>query len=268
MPPFGHGHGLGFGGVAGPAAPAWVPTDLAGLTLWLPVDIDATAMAQTSGGGGVVADGDPIGRIEDQSALSIPFLQGTSTQRPLYEADAFATGKPGALFDGTDDSWTDTLNPISPIRTLGLSYKLDATSGAGVYQCLCHLYQSDGHRLIVYVCNAGGYTTLSISNNSATAAGVGVAGICNDTSSHTIVVTYNGGTRTDPASYGVRLDGVAQTVASSGTHAPGTATSAFGRYPGGVFPLNGRLAAAVATTDVLTGTDLSNLESYLNGRRT
>ena len=258
--------GLGLG-TGGRPPPAWAPTDLAGLTLWLPPDPSVATLAQTSGGSGAVADGDPIGRIEERSPLAAVYLQATAGRRPTYDEDALGTGKRGAIFDRVDDSWTDVVDPLDPIRTLGLSYRLDSTSASGEYQCLCHLVQSDGAVLIAYVCNAGGYTTLSISNNGASAAGVGVAGVCNDTSSHTLVITYNGGTRTSPASYGVRIDGVARTVASSGTHAPTAGTSSIGRYPAGVFPASMRLGAAVATTDVLAGADLTNLETYLNGLR-
>lgn len=262
MPAFAHAHAHPV-----PSAPdgGWVPSDTSGNVLWLPATL--TGLWQDSGATTpVAANGEPVGYRSELSPTGLYVVQATAGQRPTWAQNGFATDKPAISFDGADDSLARAAT-CGNIRTLGLSYKLRATSGAGVYQCICHLSQSDGATLIVHICNAGGYKTLSISNNSVAVLGVGVAGICNDLDSHSLVITYNGGTRTDPASWGVRLDGVAQTVAASGAHGLVAGTSSIGRYPAGVFPASLDLGVALAYDSVLAEADIANLEAYLDGVR-
>lgn len=67
------------------------PSDIAGQLLWL----DANAITGLN-------DSDPVGAWEDSSTSNNDATQGTAGKKPLYKTN-IANGKPGLLFDGTDD---------------------------------------------------------------------------------------------------------------------------------------------------------------------
>lgn len=73
------------------AAVAWVPSDLAGLVLWLDADVITS-----------LSDGDPVGTWSDQSGNGNDVTQATTAKKPTYKT-SIINSLPVVRFDGTDD---------------------------------------------------------------------------------------------------------------------------------------------------------------------
>jgi hypothetical protein len=270
MSPLGLGHGLGFGGAA-PGGAAWAPTDVSGCVLWLSADTAQLYQESTGSPPGTTpADttGETVGAIRDRSTSGLHLTQGTAARRPPVDTDGLGSGVPAVAFDGSDDRLERTSTQVtvgSNAITLGIAYKLRATSGAGVYQTLASIYLSIGRCIVVHICNAGGYTTLSVSCNigAGAAAGVGVAGVCNDTAEHTLVLTCDGVSPNNPTSWRIYLDGVSQTVTASGAHTYAPSEITLGAYNGAIFPASMNFGELVLYDSVLSAGDRSSLTSYL-----
>lgn len=90
-----------FGGVV--AAPAFVPTDITGLIMWLDANDTSTLFDATSGGSTVTSNDTAIARWEDKSTSAKHFKQSTSNNRPKLFTSS-QNGKNVIRFDGTNDS--------------------------------------------------------------------------------------------------------------------------------------------------------------------
>jgi hypothetical protein len=75
------------------AAPAFAPTDIAGLQLWLKADSLS------------LNDADPVGTWADQSGNARDCTQATAANKPIYKVN-IQNGLPCVRFDGTDDYLT------------------------------------------------------------------------------------------------------------------------------------------------------------------
>jgi|694.fasta_scaffold17646_2 hypothetical protein len=98
-----------------------VPTDLAGLQLWLDASDASTLYDATSGGSLVAADG-AVARWEDKSGNARHATQGTSGSRPLRKTSVQG-GKDVLRFDGSDDS----LSIASSTATFKFLHSADST---------------------------------------------------------------------------------------------------------------------------------------------
>lgn len=86
----------------GAVGPAFAPTDLPGLVLWLDAQ-DATTLYQDSAKTtAVVTNDDPVGGWADKSATGITAGQATAGKKPLYKASGI-NSLPSLLYDGSDD---------------------------------------------------------------------------------------------------------------------------------------------------------------------
>ncbi len=95
------------------AAPPFVPTDIAGLALWLAADDIASLYKEDTETTPVSADSDPLGSWRDKSGNGRHHRNSTGTERPTYKTGV-QNGLPAILFDGTDDN----LIPIVGLDTL------------------------------------------------------------------------------------------------------------------------------------------------------
>jgi hypothetical protein len=87
------------------AVPAFSPSDISGLVLWLDADaIDG------------LNDGDPVTTWEDQSSEGNDATQATGSAKPTYQTNEL-NGKPIVRFDGTDDA-LDGARPVSSTGTM------------------------------------------------------------------------------------------------------------------------------------------------------
>lgn len=109
---------------------AWHPNDLSSppLVVWDPTissslwrDISATTPA---------GDGDPLGRIDDQSTNANHLLQSTDTKRPMLD---IIDGVPWIVPDGVDDGFTFT--NVKPAMVAAVYYLPSPTNGANTLFC-------------------------------------------------------------------------------------------------------------------------------------
>lgn len=83
------------------SAPAFSPTDIAGLKYWVKADAGTN---QSAGGAAATADGDPVGEWQDQSSNAQHLAQSTAANKPVLKTGANGiNSKPVVRFDGTDD---------------------------------------------------------------------------------------------------------------------------------------------------------------------
>ena len=87
----------------GPQAPAFAPTDISGLQLWLDAADSSTLYNATVGGSLVTTDGSAVARWADKSGNNRHATQTTANARPLLKT-AVKNGRNGLRFDGTNDS--------------------------------------------------------------------------------------------------------------------------------------------------------------------
>lgn len=83
------------------APPAFSPSSIANLSLWLDANDTATLFDATEGGSHVIADG-AVARWDDKAADNYQVTQATANNRPLLRTSGI-NGKPAIEFDGVDD---------------------------------------------------------------------------------------------------------------------------------------------------------------------
>lgn len=103
---------------------AWHPTDLASMpyAIWDPTV--SGSLWQDTGATAPAADGDPLGRIDDQSTNGNHALQATSGKRPLFD---IISGVPWIVCDGIDDGMTFT--NVKPAMVAAVYYINSPTNG-------------------------------------------------------------------------------------------------------------------------------------------
>jgi hypothetical protein len=125
-------------------AGAWtgqfVPTQLAGLQLWLDGSDAGTLYDATSGGSLVAADG-AVARWEDKSGNSRHFTQATSGSRPQRKATS-VNGLDCLLFDGSDDILTRSQEGWAHTAPLNFFVVFRATAFSAAYNALWDFYGS------------------------------------------------------------------------------------------------------------------------------
>lgn len=245
----------GIGVSSAPAA--WSPANVAGLRLWLEDDRLIT------GPGGPPPTN--VSTWGDSSGNAFNFTETlSSTRAPAY------TGSPLApTSDGVNDSMDNSSIITSGALTCAVRFKLNATPGAGTGQEMFDLVMSAGRTyLSVVFLNLGGYQNLTVlAKCGAAALGVGFSPTL-DTSTHYIVITYNNGTNTSPASYTINYDGASQTVVASGlvgrtvTNRGSLFAVVTSGGTGSNFVAMANYKSIVYDT-VLTGGDLTNLTNYV-----
>jgi hypothetical protein len=104
-------------------ARTFLPTDIAGLKLWL----DASRITG-------LADGDPVGTWSDLSGNGNDATQATGSKKPTYKTNIF-NSKPVVRFDGVDDFLSFTTSDL-PAFTVFLVFKATSKAGFGGPLCL------------------------------------------------------------------------------------------------------------------------------------
>lgn len=245
---------------AGAAAPAWSPSSLTP-HLWLSAaDLGSlyTDAARTTP---VTADSDPVGAYSDKSGNARHFT-GSSTTRPVYKATGIGTHK-SVRWDDTDDVLTATAFCPTGAQTLAFVFKMSAAPGAAEFDGLLDL--STGARsTIFYVCNFGGYSPLCwCVDYTGGGAGIGFSW-SPDTSAHTLLVTYDGTGPNVASHYQCWLDGVSQTIATTGAFGL-SSNASLGNSGAGGYPFAGDISEVIVAPGVVAGADLTSLQSYLAG---
>ena len=229
------------------AAPAFVPTDISGLALWLDAS-DETTLFQGAGVSPVTADGQLVRQWNDKSGNARHVSQATAGNRPLYKTGV-QNSKSAALFDGTDDYiFNNSVGPFSQPNTMFFVYKFVAT-GAGAKNVFSSKTTSETQ---FYKKGTGEWSvycgTAEATFNTA------------DTSVHYATLVLNG------ASSSARLNGSAQTLSAN----PGTqGINAYylACYENASFPVtlfaNVYIMEVLHYSGALSAGDITSVESYL-----
>lgn len=106
-----------------------VPTDIAGLTLWLDASDSTTLFQNSDGTTPAIADSDPIGYWGDKSGNGNNVIQSDVSLKPSLKL-TIQNNKNTLRFDGTNDKLTGNLSPQSSDRTMFIVAKRTSTTSA------------------------------------------------------------------------------------------------------------------------------------------
>lgn len=195
-----------------------LPTDVAGLLLWLDFSDILTLFTDAAKTDQVDADGDVIGAAEDKSGNGNDATQTVAGSKPLFRTGIF-NGSSGALsaarFDGVDDALAMAL-ALENAKTIFVAGKINTVPAAAEFDSIITIkFDASTFSEFLFL-NIAGYEEVSFRHDYMGGGnGVGVDVIL-DTNAHVWSHTYNDGDNTLPASYTARIENIAQTIVASG----------------------------------------------------
>lgn len=145
-----------------PLTVPFVPTDLAGLQVWLD-GTDSSTMYDATTGGSLVALNGAVARWEDKSGNARHATQSTANNRPLRKASYLE-------FDGTDDGLLFTYSPTAFVgvifavfQRLSIQYGYRSVTAFGT--------GADGSMLLSQITSGkwGSFTDVEVSANTTSA---------------------------------------------------------------------------------------------------
>lgn len=227
--------------------PAFTPTGIAGLQLWLDASNAATLFQNSNGTTPATADNDPVGYWGDLSGHGWNETQATAAARPTLKL-AIQNGLPAVLFDGVDDFLASTSFSAADPLDVYLACRWLDTSGINFVYGLNS--GTDGVRIYGY---AGGTDAATMSSKT----GGGFFSLTFPTGWNQVTARYNG------ASSSFRANG---TQTATGTTDSGTATGLeVASIGGGTFPANLYVGEMLVYTS-LSAADQAAVEGYLKGK--
>jgi hypothetical protein len=232
-------------------SPAAAPTPIIELLTDTNIFSDAGSTA--------AVNNDAIQEWHDALSNGKEATQTTGGDKPLYKA-SIQNGEPAVLFDGSGDS-------------MDLSALFTSTGEA------CHMFIT-----LAPIFASGFDTIITLEKNIETAingtsgyldcyvgadlqvAGAAASKFTNaglvDTSWKLLEITYDGGTRTDIASYTVVVDGSSQTLSASNNVGASAQTNQLGNGENGSYA--GYIGDVAIYDQILTGSDLTDKRSAIN----
>ena len=245
-----------FGPPAVAAATSIIPSDVAGLKLWL--DATKGLFDATSGGSAVTADGSAVARWEDQSGNGNHLTQATSNNRPVLKT-SIQNGKNVIRFDGSNDRLTggDVLDLGTDGITIFAVVKITGSNGAVISKS--RATGQDGRWFILREANVL-YCNFAATINRQPQ-------ISSDTTTSFRIITFSA----------IRKEAVARinksvsaTFSVDTTNHNTTNVLLVGTYPdssgneASIYPLNGDIAEIlVYIGDRVSDQNISGLEDYL-----
>ncbi len=164
-----------------------------------------------------------VGEWKDQSSGGLLFVQATQAARPAASGGAavftrtssqkLATGGTPSTATGAWEAWLD--------------FQLASAPGAATSYGMFSIGRGASTDADMICTALVGYQPYTWQAKSAAVLSVGIADAL-DTNRHTLAISYNNGTNSDPASYYCRLDGVDKTVVASGAYGGVTNGNAIG----------------------------------------
>lgn len=234
-----------------------MPSPPPGMLLWLEADVgllDASAAA--------CADGVAVATWQDQSGNGNDATQSSSGLRPIYRASV--SGKKSVQWTGTEYLTVASNSGLNPTR-IGIFAVVQMASAANGYVVNKNF---DGNSL-PYSLNVGGNNVPSVQNGIASYNPVGgwqTSGLTTDIRGdglfHLVGGTFDGSTLI------YRLDGSTDDSASPPPNSlPSNAEPVYiGRYQSDAQSMTGYLSELLIYPSAPTGSDLTNLESYLTSK--
>lgn len=241
-----------------PAAPAWVPSDVAGLLLQYDalstptMELYLESTGTPPGTTRISSNGETVGACRNKVSNNDHLVQTTAAARPTYNATGLGGG-PCMIFDGSNDYLRVIDSVTAATFTWLISFKLDSVPASGLFTSPGGINFSAGSSELLLMNGVGGYRNLTV--NLASNNGVGY-NMALDTNPHVVVVTYSGGTSTATTSWQVYVDGVSQTLSASGLVIPSGA-HCIGARTSGSNQMTGRVRALVAWSGVLSAENIA-----------
>jgi hypothetical protein len=241
-------------------APAFAPTDISGLQLWLDASDTSTLYNATAGGSLVTADGSAVARWQDKSGNNRHIIQSTSNARPLLKT-SIKNGKNVLRFDGSNDalaiasSFANTSN--TTFAFIAFKHNSTTQTGSGGGRILNVSFNGTNNR-----CYAGSGSAFI---NSKIGATLGRAGTDNVNTSrgidlNSLLLAFG---RSNNSAGQVFINGT-----SAGSLTPvngGSATTQFLQVGGDANGyLNGDVYEVLMYSAPLTTVQRQAVESYLN----
>jgi hypothetical protein len=243
---------------------AWTPASKTGLKLWF----DAT---QETG----LVNSDPMSTLHDWSGAYSNGV-GTTTTRPLYKT-SIQNGKPGILFDGTDDFFDfSAAVPGNLAANHAYSWIIVAqytTKGGGNQFGVIGTFKTgtvatsgtiNKQFAISYVENqAGTYGNLwNIFNDSSATNGIGDQATWVG-ATHTAIITTDGSSTTSTAAFEHFKDGTTQTLQNGGSSTSALNKSFVGKWESGTLPFKGYLFEMFAYDSKLSAGERTSIAAYI-----
>lgn len=254
---------------AGGATPAWDPTDLAGLALWLDASDISTLSQDTGGSTPVTTSGDPVGRWADKSGNSRHLTQATAGRRPTYQAAGRDTGQPALSLDDIDDGLTRATGHVPPgALTLALVGKITSTPGGAEYDQFFAC--GDGTTWVsVLLSGDASYSGVAFARGTVgTPAGVKATSASIATGKTSTLLIYDGaGTAPSDWSAEHPISTSQSLSASSIFGSPGTGIF-IGDRATSAFPSGYSYSEVILVEGALSGADLTSLRNYLAAKWT
>lgn len=194
----------------------------------------------------------------------------SSTNRPLFQTSSL-NGRPGVLFDGTDDYFTfGTANNAAQGSAGYVFFVIDATAGAGTYyESLFGLKTATTNSgLMLFLTNDAGFSDFTFGfSGSPAVVGMKTTGDFN-TSAAFGLIQYNGGTVTSTGSWSFIRNSASPSTLSTTAGNLGVGTSnVLGNYPGTLpsigFYYKGLMYSFGSGTGTLSAGDISNLRAWV-----
>lgn len=244
----------GLGGVASSWSPAsvsaswWIdaPAAFAGGRLWT-----------TSAKATLAAPSDPVGAWEQEGSLTPGMAQTVTGARgylTTVTSGAYAVGN-----DNVDDRLASAQAFAAGAKSIGLRFQYHTVLGSSELDVPLTLGATPSQfRLAIggptatfpgvqWVCDVAGSST-AFTKFAWTP----------DASEHTLLICYNGGTKTDPASYRAWLDGVEKTLSG------GSSSTASGTTSVGAISLGSAAAGIKVVRAFLAPSDLASVQASVH----
>jgi len=255
------------------AASAFVPTDISGCRLWLDFS-DADYLFTDAGTTKVSTDGDAIYQANDKSGSGNHVAQGTADSRPLYKTGTNGiNSKPIALFGGNDYLFRNEADWLSGDSAGSIFVVFSANTAQGMsFLTSCdtvsvhNWFNTD----LYYVSGNPQYARILVRD------GAPAPDILQGDTEISTTTTYLFTAKSSGTAYSMRINATDQSLtATSGanngnwfgdvTLRDNLAVGALIRNSIASY-MNGKIAEIIVYGSDLTGTDLSNVETYLNNK--
>lgn len=221
----GIGCGIPWAKQGGSAAAAWTPAAVGATFVVNAPAAFGSRLFQDSGKTSLVTTAlQAVGAWVQEGAITPDLLQSGALAKGYFTS--LSSGALGVGFDGVDDRLASAQTFSAGAKTLAFRFQYATAPGATELDTPLSLGDATCQvRIFLAGASHATYPRLSwaFDLTGASALFMGSNDLTPNTSEHTVIIAYNGGTRTDPASYRVWVDGVEGTVTTRGsTTASGT----------------------------------------------
>jgi hypothetical protein len=250
-------------GSASPPITTWVPSDKAGLQLWLKADA-ITGLSDT----------DLVSSWVDSSGNARDAVQATTGNKPTYRTNQ-VNGLPSVVFTGTNITTTasflefGTDNIAASGSPLTVAFVIDGNPGAATwFRTLFTIKTAVANQnFTCFLSNSATFGPLSWAF-STTVGQTGADQPGDFLSTYTAgIIVYDGGTVTDPAAYTSRTNNAAATVTSTtGSFAHNLNANYLGRWGAAASPFSfdGGIAEFIIWNSVMSSEDFTDFADYVS----